>query len=268
VSPAYRRSRAPSAFTGRLGRTRRGTDGLLDDLRGVILSGDAAPGIPIPLEEIAQALGVSPIPVREALKTLIGEGLVDHRPRGGYTVARITVAELSELYVVRGVLEQAALTAALPLATEADRIEARAAHAAVGMALADGDMPGYHRASRRFHLALVAPARMHRLQRMLESAWNVTEPYRPMSQLSDEGRAGLHAGPRRHARGLRVRGHRGAPGRSRPTPRGAAPGRRVAPGRSRPVRRPRSPGAVAPARGGRDHGLIGARSDPQTPIGP
>jgi len=193
VSPAYRRSRAPSAFTGRLGRTRRGTDGLLDDLRGVILSGDAAPGIPIPLEEIAQALGVSPIPVREALKTLIGEGLVDHRPRGGYTVARITVAELSELYVVRGVLEQAALTAALPLATEADRIEARAAHAAVGMALADGDMPGYHRASRRFHLALVAPARMHRLQRMLESAWNVTEPYRPMSQLSDEGRAGLHA---------------------------------------------------------------------------
>lgn len=193
MSPAYRRSRAPSAFTGRLGRTRRGTDGLLDDLRGVILSGDAAPGIPIPLEEIAQALGVSPIPVREALKTLIGEGLVDHRPRGGYTVARITVAELSELYVVRGVLEQAALTAALPLATEADRIEARAAHAAVGMALADGDMPGYHRASRRFHLALVAPARMHRLQRMLESAWNVTEPYRPMSQLSDEGRAGLHA---------------------------------------------------------------------------
>jgi DNA-binding GntR family transcriptional regulator len=193
VSPAYRRSRAPSAFTGRLGRTRRGTDGLLDDLRGVILSGDAAPGVPIPLEEIAQALGVSPIPVREALKTLIGEGLVDHRPRGGYTVARITVAELSELYVVRGVLEQAALTAALPLATEADRIEAQAAHAAVGKALADGDMPGYHRASRRFHLALVAPARMHRLQRMLESAWNVTEPYRPMSQLSDEGRAGLHA---------------------------------------------------------------------------
>jgi DNA-binding GntR family transcriptional regulator len=166
---------------------------VLDELRAVILSGEAAPGEPIPLEEIAQVFGVSPIPVREALKTLIGEGLVDHRPRGGYSVARITVAELSELYVVRGVLEQAALAAALPLATEADREEARAAHAAVGRALAEGDMPGYHRASRRFHLALVAPARMHRLQRMLESAWNVTEPYRPMSQLTDEGRAGLHA---------------------------------------------------------------------------
>lgn len=192
MARAYRPSRPPSAFGRRLARDRR-TDGVLDELRGVILSGDAAPGAPIPLDEIAHVLGVSPIPVREALKTLIGEGLVDHRPRGGYTVARITVAELAELYVVRGVLEQAALAAALPLATAADHAEARAAHEAVADALARGDMPAYHRASRRFHLALVAPARMQRLQRMLESAWNVTEPYRPMSQLSDEGRAGLHA---------------------------------------------------------------------------
>ena len=191
-SRPYRPARPPSAFARRLVRG-TGTDGVVDELRAVILSGEAAPGMPIPLDEIAHVLGISPIPVREALKTLIGEGLVDHRPRGGYTVARITVAELSELYVVRGVLEQAALAAALPLATPADHEEARAAHEAVGRALAEGDMPGYHRASRRFHLALVAPARMRRLQGMLESAWNVTEPYRPMSQLSDEGRAGLHA---------------------------------------------------------------------------
>ncbi|MEU7812372.1 GntR family transcriptional regulator [Pseudonocardia sp. NPDC049154] len=188
----YRPTRPPSAFARELARARGESAEVLDAMRAVILSGDAAPGVPIPLDEIAQVFGVSPIPVREALKTLIGEGLVDHRPRGGYTVARITVAELSELYVVRGVLEQAALAAALPLATEADHEEARTAHDQVGRALAERDMPGYHRASRRFHLALVAPARMHRLQRMLESAWNVTEPYRPMSLLPDEGRAGLH----------------------------------------------------------------------------
>ncbi|MCF7550417.1 GntR family transcriptional regulator [Pseudonocardia sp. WMMC193] len=193
MAGTYRPSRPPSVFARRLGRARSGTEGVLDELRGVILSGEAAPGVPIPLDEIAQALGVSQIPVREALKTLIGEGLVDHRPRGGYTVARITVAELAELYVVRGTLEQAALAAALPLASAADHAEARTAHEALDDALARGDMAAYHRASRRFHLALVAPARMHRLQRMLESAWNITEPYRPMSQLSDAGRAGLHA---------------------------------------------------------------------------
>ena len=189
----YRPSRPPSTFAQRLARGHGEPSRVLDELRAVILSGEAAPGVTIPLDEIAQTAGVSPIPVREALKTLVGEGLVDHRLRGGYTVARITVAELAELYVVRGVLEQAAIAAALPRATAADHAEARAAHEEVGRALQTGDMPGYHRASRRFHLALVAPARMQRLQRMLESAWNITEPYRPMSQLTDEGRAGLHA---------------------------------------------------------------------------
>jgi len=48
----------------------------------VILAGEAAPGTFIPLDAVAQFFAVSVIPVRESLKTLIGEGLVDHVPRG------------------------------------------------------------------------------------------------------------------------------------------------------------------------------------------
>ena len=40
------------------------------------------------LDEVAAVFGVSRIPVREALKTLIGEGLVEHRPNAGYAVAK------------------------------------------------------------------------------------------------------------------------------------------------------------------------------------
>ena len=54
------------------------------------------------------------------------------------------------------------------------------------------DHRGYHRESRRFHLALLAPARSRRLMRMLESAWNLTEPVRPMAQIPDTDRAALH----------------------------------------------------------------------------
>ncbi|MCW0212511.1 MAG: GntR family transcriptional regulator [Pseudonocardia sp.] len=190
----YRPSRPPSTFAVQLGRA-TGTGNrrtIVDELRRVILSGDAAPGATIPLDEIASLFGVSPIPVRESLKTLVGEGLVDHEPRGGYTVARITVAELNELYVVRGVLERAALSSALPLATAADDDEAREAHDELGDAVLRQDPRAYHRASRRFHLALVAPSGMLRLQGMLESAWNITEPYRPMAFLTDADRAGLH----------------------------------------------------------------------------
>src|SRR6478672_12736499 len=106
-----RRSALIARLRGDLGElTGSGQQVILDELRRVILDGDAPPGTVIPVDEVAELFGVSRIPVRESLKTLIGEGLVDHLPRAGYTVARLTLAELSELYIVRGVLERAALT--------------------------------------------------------------------------------------------------------------------------------------------------------------
>jgi DNA-binding GntR family transcriptional regulator len=174
-------------------------EAVLGELRRVILAGDAPPGLAIPAEDVAALFQVSVIPVREALKTLVGEGLVEHRRRGGYTVACLTPAELDELYVVRGVLEQAALAAAVAQADEADHERAKAAHAALAAAIEDGDARRYHRESRRFHLALVAPAGMRRLQAMLESAWNLTEPYQPMAQVPPAEHRALHA---EHARML------------------------------------------------------------------
>jgi len=165
---------------------------ILDELRQVILDGDAPPGTVIPVDEVAELFGVSRIPVRESLKTLIGEGLVEHRPRSGYTVAQLTLAELSEIYVLRGVLEQAAMTSAVTAATPADDTLVQIAYDDLCQAQRDSDERGYHRESRRFHLALLAPARTQRLLRMLESAWNLTEPVRPMAQIPDTERAALH----------------------------------------------------------------------------
>jgi DNA-binding GntR family transcriptional regulator len=99
---------------------------ILEELRRVILDGGAPPGTPVPLDDVAALFGVSRIPVRESLKTLVGEGLVNHQPRAGYTVAQLTRDELVELYVVREVLEAAALTAAVPQAQPEDDAEATA----------------------------------------------------------------------------------------------------------------------------------------------
>ena len=190
-----------STFVAELARSRStgAPEAVLDELRRVILAGDAPPGLAIPCDEVAALFEVSVIPVREALKTLVGEGLVEHRRRGGYTVACLTPAELDELYVVRGVLEQAALAAAVALADGADHARALEAHDALAAAVEDGDVRRYNRESRRFHLALVAPAGMHRLQAMLESAWNLTEPYQPMAQVPQQVRRDLHE---EHARML------------------------------------------------------------------
>lgn len=167
-------------------------DALVDELRSVILSGDVPPGTPIPVADVAGHFGVSHIPVREALKTLAAEQLVDHRRNVGYAVTTLTWAELRELYVVRGVLEAAALAGAVAHAEAADDAAATAALAALDAAMRDQDFRAYHRESRRFHFALLEPCRMYRLLHMLRSVWNLTEPYQPMAHIADDERQRLH----------------------------------------------------------------------------
>jgi DNA-binding GntR family transcriptional regulator len=165
---------------------------ILDELRRVILDGGAPPGTPIPVGEVADLFGVSAIPVRESLKTLVGENLVAHRPNAGYVVAQLTRPELTEIYLVRGVLESAALRAAVEVAGGEDVARAEAAHRALAGVLQEWDPRAYHRESRRFHLALIAPCRMQRLLHMFESAWNVTEPFQPMRHIPGPDRAQFH----------------------------------------------------------------------------
>nr|BFE56113.1 GntR family transcriptional regulator [Dactylosporangium thailandense] len=165
---------------------------VLEDLRSCILDGDVPPGSAIPVDAVAAAFGVSRIPVREALMTLIGEGLVDHRPNLGYRVAKLTAAEFAEIYLVREALETAALRVAVAFARGEDDERAAAAHTALGAAVRAGDGRAYHRESRGFHLALIRPCRMRRLLHMLGTAWNMTEPLQPMTHLGPADRELLH----------------------------------------------------------------------------
>lgn len=159
---------------------------VIDDLRNAILSGAEPPGTQIPIDAVASFFRVSQIPVREALRELLGEGLVEHIQHVGYTVAKLTFAEFRELYDARQALEISALRQAVKYADDVGDATARAAHQALMEAVSRDDEREYHAASRTFHLALIAPARMRRVIHMYESAWNLTEPTRPMSRV-DEG---------------------------------------------------------------------------------
>jgi len=165
---------------------------ILDELRRVILDGAVPPGTPIPLAEVADLFGVSQIPVRESLKTLIGEGLVAHRSNSGYTVAQLTPQELREMYIVSETLESASLAAAVTNATDEDRAAIIEVNEVLQQAIHDDDPLTYHRQSRQFHIALTRPSRMYRLLHMLEAAWNVTEPVQSMVHVAPSDRAQLH----------------------------------------------------------------------------
>lgn len=191
MAPPHRR-RSPLVAALSVARQGGSSTEILDEIRRAILHGGVPPGSIIPVGEVATVFGVSPIPIREALKTLQGEGLVQHAPRSGYAVAQLTAKELRELYIVRESLEIAALAAAVPATSDSDRTEAKRLHEAMSDALQDEDPLAYHRLSREFHMAIVRPSRMIRLLHMLDSAWNVTEPVQPMVHVTAENRRHLH----------------------------------------------------------------------------
>ncbi|MFW0783983.1 GntR family transcriptional regulator [Gordonia sp. CPCC 206044] len=152
----------------------------LEELRRLILSGGAPPGSLIAPAEVADVLGVSTIPVREALKTLVGEGLVVHRRNAGYRVGQLSADELREIYFVRGTLEQAALTTAVDRIDERSLEFARRRHHELVTAVKFDDRKAFHEISRQFHRALAAPCAMPRLLHMFEATWNLTEPFQVM----------------------------------------------------------------------------------------
>lgn len=96
-------------------------------IRETIVAGRFAPGERLGEERLAQLLGVSRGPVREALALLEREGLVDLRPHQGATVARLSARDLEETYGVRLVIEQLAAAYASRCATTETLAELRLA---------------------------------------------------------------------------------------------------------------------------------------------
>ncbi|MFI1912340.1 GntR family transcriptional regulator [Nocardia sp. NPDC020380] len=122
-----------------------------DVLRSEILSGTMPPGAPILQDAIAERLGVSITPVREALRNLESVGLVVYEANFGAKVAEFTAAEIEELYTLRATVEGLAARLAATSITEAELGPLRAAHQELRQASADGDPQAMAAASRRFH---------------------------------------------------------------------------------------------------------------------
>ena len=94
-------------------------------LRDAIIKGHYKANEPLRQDQIAKDLGVSKIPLREALVELKSEGLVTFLPRRGAIVSGLSGAEVEEIYTMRRALETAAIEKAIPLLGNADIIRAR-----------------------------------------------------------------------------------------------------------------------------------------------
>ena len=136
-------------------------------LRAEILSGALAPGQRVVEESFGRRFGISRAPLREALRLLAQQGLVEHLPRRGVRVTTWSPRDIRQLFELRAVLERHAVRSALPLGLRAgqDPLHAvRAKLAAMRTAERRGEELARDDAHREFHAAIVALADNRQLE--------------------------------------------------------------------------------------------------------
>jgi DNA-binding GntR family transcriptional regulator len=132
-------------------------DQVFAEARERILSGRLPADMPIRQDALALELGVSKIPLREALARLESDGLVVSHPNRGFIVRPLSRADAEDVFDLRLRIEPNACVLGALEADQADQNAARAAFDALDAALRNG-LTDVGRRNREFHLALVRPS--------------------------------------------------------------------------------------------------------------
>jgi DNA-binding GntR family transcriptional regulator len=147
-----------------------------DWLRERILAGQYAPGDHLRQEEVAGQLAASRLPVREALRILEAEGLVEHQANRGARVTLLDAHQVDVIYQLRERLEPLVLAESIP-ALDAGAFEAlRAVQAELERESADVER--FLVLDRRFHFMTYGGCRVEQLSSLVVRFWNSTQAYR------------------------------------------------------------------------------------------
>ncbi|CAI3936830.1 DNA-binding transcriptional regulator [Commensalibacter communis] len=133
-------------------------DQVYNFVRRNILIGELAPLSPIRQDIIAAQLGVSKIPLREALAKLEHDGLVQSSPNKGFFVRPISAAEAREVFLLRLKLEPDATVEGSLAATKKDQEDAKQALLELEAVQSQVGNPEHVRYNRKFHIALMSPS--------------------------------------------------------------------------------------------------------------
>lgn len=160
---------------------------LADDIAAAVIAGEFAPGSRLDEQSLAGRYAVSRTPIREALRQVAVTGLIEVRPRRGAVVARVTPAQLEELFVAMGELEATcARLAALCMApTERRRLQAQ--HERMGELARSGSVDAFADANHALHTMIYAGAHNGILADAAGALRRRLAPFR-RAQFSLEGR--------------------------------------------------------------------------------
>jgi DNA-binding GntR family transcriptional regulator len=151
------------------------TQRVANHLRSAILGGQIGPGERVRQEDIAQQLGASRLPVREALQMLAAEGLVEHEPNKGARVPYLSMHEVDVMYRMREQLEPLALAESLPSLMASDLIRLMEIQDEIEAGV---DVSRFLELDREFHLRTYSACSIEQLTTTVTRLWNSTQYYR------------------------------------------------------------------------------------------
>jgi DNA-binding GntR family transcriptional regulator len=144
-------------------------DTVVEHLRNFIVEGVLVPGTKLNERELCDTLGISRTPLREALKVLAAEGLIDITPNRGATVALMSEAEIREMFELMSGLESFSGELACERITPAELTEIKAMHYTMLACRAHDDLPGYYAQNRQIHDRINLAARNPALRQIYVS---------------------------------------------------------------------------------------------------
>jgi DNA-binding GntR family transcriptional regulator len=130
-------------------------DEAADRIRDMIVEGTLAPGSKVPEKQLCESFGISRTPLREALKVLANEGLLELTPNRGATVTDLSLEEIQDAFQVMGALESLSGELAARNATEADVAELRGMTERMRQCYDEGRLPDYFRINQKIHERLL-----------------------------------------------------------------------------------------------------------------
>ena len=151
---------------------------LRESIEEEIATGKLLPGTRLDEVELATRFGVSRTPIREALRLLLGEGLVEMRPQRGAVVAQATPQRLIEMFEVMAELEGMCVRLAARRLSEQEMAEIEALHDSCRGSAAARDADAYFYANERFHYALYAASHNTFLFEQASALQRKLRPYR------------------------------------------------------------------------------------------
>jgi len=147
-----------------------------DTLHTAIITGQLRPGTRLPIEELAEVLEMSPMPIREAVRRLDSAGLVENIPHRGARVTELSITDLAEVVEARLALEVLAIRRAAERFDEAHERRARECLIALN-SLPDDNSAATSAAHAAFHFALYEAAESGWLIRLIRPVWETSERY-------------------------------------------------------------------------------------------